>query len=179
MFSKNNKKSTESDPRRATNRTGAPSIISADLRIIGDIFSDGDIQIEGIVEGDVRTRAIVVGDHALVKGTIHCDEARIRGSVEGAIFARSVQLAQNSRVSGDVVHEQLAIDAGAYIDGRCKRVDDINEGGTPEIKAIEGPKGGSASSDSTGSSASSSDSDDADDLTPRTLSPGGSRAANG
>ena len=173
MFSKTNKKSPP-DAGRAGTRSAAPSIVSADLRIIGDIFSDGDIQIEGIVEGDVRTNAIVVGDHALVKGSIHCEEARIRGSVEGAIYARSVQLARNSRVRGDIVHEQISIEAGAYIDGRCRRVDDVGTSqATPEVKAIEGPKPSPAVS--APPRASDGDEDD-DDLTPRSLSPGGSRA---
>lgn len=111
--------------------SGAPSIISADLRILGDILCEGDVQLEGVVEGDVRTKSLTVGETALVKGSVYCDTARIRGTVDGEIHARTVLLARTARVRGDITHESIAIEAGAYLDGRCRRLDEA----VPEAKA--------------------------------------------
>lgn len=141
MFSKSTKKPTAEAMKPATGATrsggtGAPSIISADLRILGDIICDGDIQIEGVVEGDVKSKSLTVGEAALVKGSVMCETARVRGTVDGEIFARSVFLARTSRVRGDITHESIAIEAGAYLDGRCRRLEE----GEAELKAIAAPQ---------------------------------------
>ena len=115
MFSKTDK------PRRA----GAtpPSLVSYDMRVLGDIVSEGDVQIEGAVHGDVKARSLTVGPHAVIKGSVICDNAHVMGEVDGEIFARKVLRAKTASVRGDIVHEAISIDSGAYIDGRCRRLE--------------------------------------------------------
>lgn len=119
----------------------APSLISHDLRVIGDLISDGDLQIDGIVEGDVRSRNVTVGENAVVKGCITAEKARVRGHVEGEITARNVALAKSATVQGDILHESISIEAGAYIDGRCRRFDEQQaiEDRSSETRALSGP----------------------------------------
>lgn len=38
------------------------------------------------------------------------------------IKARSVQLAKTAHVVGDILHEDLAIETGAFLEGHCKRL---------------------------------------------------------
>src|SRR3546814_3473099 len=64
--------STSSEPKRSTGQRGVPSIISADLRITGNLKSDGDIQVDGHVEGDIDSATLTVGEGAHVKGHISC-----------------------------------------------------------------------------------------------------------
>src|SRR3546814_6313312 len=59
--------STSSEPKRSTGQRGVPSIISADLRITGNLKSDGDIQVDGHVEGDIDSATLTVGEGAHVK----------------------------------------------------------------------------------------------------------------
>lgn len=134
MFSKSNKSPKQhppaQDPVRPQTRTGGsgvPSIISADLRVVGDLISEGDVQIEGVVEGDVKSKSLTIGENALIKGSVISDSVRIRGTVDGEIFSRSVLLAKSSRVRGDITHESIAIEAGAYLDGRCRRLEEGQE----------------------------------------------------
>lgn len=126
MFMRGKKSSQDPSKSASGMRTAPalPSIISENLKILGDIVCDGDVQIEGVVEGDVRTKTLIVGESALVKGSIHCEIARIRGTVDGEIVARTVFLARTARVRGDILHEQIAIEAGAYLDGRCRRLEE-------------------------------------------------------
>lgn len=128
MFSRSKKSAKQSGPAaaqpRPVQKAGSPSIISPDLRILGDIICEGDVQVEGVIEGDVKTRLLTVGETALIKGSVICEEARIRGTVDGEIFARHVVLAKSSRVRGDITHETIAIEAGAYLDGRCRRLEE-------------------------------------------------------
>lgn len=107
-----------SDPRK---NNGVPSIISADLTIDGNVTSDGDIQIDGKVNGDIKTRTLTLGESGDVRGAIHADSVRVCGSVEGEVRATTVILTKSAKVRGDVLHESLAIESGAFIDGHCKR----------------------------------------------------------
>lgn len=103
----------------------APSIISANLRVTGDLDSDGDIQIDGYVEGDVRSSSVTVGEHAVVAGAITSDLINVAGTVKGQINGKVVELASTAKVTGDIVHESLAIEAGAFIQGLCRHVDTL------------------------------------------------------
>ena len=55
MFSRNRKGSVSAVDSRPVVKSSPPSIISADLRIFGDLNSDGEIQIDGTVDGDTLT----------------------------------------------------------------------------------------------------------------------------
>ena len=54
---------------------------------------------------------------------VNSDTVRVCGTVEGEVKASSVILTKTARVIGDVLHDSLAIEAGAYIDGHCRRID--------------------------------------------------------
>jgi cytoskeletal protein CcmA (bactofilin family) len=112
-----------------------PSIVSSNLRIHGDLESDGDIQVEGIVEGDVRSHTIIVGDSATIRGDITGEAVHVRGSVTGSITARTVTLASSSRVVGNVLHESLSIEPGAFLDGECRHVEaePLQDGAAAEL----------------------------------------------
>lgn len=105
-------------------KSKAPSILSADLTVTGSVISDGEVQLDGVVEGDVRAASLTIGEEATVKGEVIAETVVIRGRVEGSVRARQVQLAATSRVEGDVIHASLAIESGAYFDGHCKRSSD-------------------------------------------------------
>ncbi|NIA66984.1 polymer-forming cytoskeletal protein [Pelagibius litoralis] len=115
--------STSTEPKRNTGSTSVPSIISADLKITGNLKSDGDIQVDGYVEGDIDSATLTVGEGAQVKGHISCDAVRICGTIDGAVKAKSVVMAKSARVIGDIIHDSLAIEAGAFIEGNIKRLE--------------------------------------------------------
>jgi cytoskeletal protein CcmA (bactofilin family) len=105
----------------------APTIISSDLRIKGDVIGSGDIQIDGIVEGDVHSRSITVGEGAEVRGSLSADTVRVYGTVSGGtIKATTVTLAKSAKVHSDIVHQTMALEAGAYLEGSIKRIDGVD-----------------------------------------------------
>jgi len=110
-------------PKRARTLS-APSIISADMVINGTLNSTGDIQIDGRVEGDVRSVGLVIGDKAEVHGEIYAEDVTVRGKVNGRIRARKVLLAATSHVEGDILHEAFAVESGAFFEGNCRHSDD-------------------------------------------------------
>jgi len=125
-------------PKRAR-ASSAPSIISADMAIQGGINSKGDVQIDGRVEGDVRSVGLVIGEKAEIHGEIYAEDLTVRGRVIGRIRARKVQLAATSHVEGDILHEAFAVESGAFFEGNCRHSDnplaDAPEAVMPERKA--------------------------------------------
>jgi len=61
-----------------------------------------------------------VGTGAKVRGTVYGEEVELAGSVDGKIEARKVVLTATAHMSGDVVHQDIAIQSGAYIAGHLK-----------------------------------------------------------
>ena len=107
----------------ASKASGVPSIISPDLKIVGDLKSHGDIQIDGTIEGDINSRLLTVGEQAVVEGCIVADTVRISGTVKGQIKARMVHLDKDARVTGDLTHETLTMEAGALLEGQVRRME--------------------------------------------------------
>jgi cytoskeletal protein CcmA (bactofilin family) len=125
MFSSKSKdaQAAASVPAAAPKRArvaSAPSIISADMAIQGAVNSAGDVQVDGRVEGDVRSISLVIGEKAEIHGEIFVEDLTVRGKVVGRIHARKVLLAATSHVEGDILHEALAVEAGAFFEGNCR-----------------------------------------------------------
>ena len=126
MFSKSSKGSGNAVDSQPVEKSSPPSIISADLKIVGDLRSEGEIQIDGTIEGDIRTNSLLVGETANIKGEIVADTVYVHGSISGQIKSREVNLAKTAHVVGDILHENLAIETGAFLEGHCKRMADKN-----------------------------------------------------
>lgn len=126
MFTKNkDSENTVAQPQAAkrASRASVPSIISADLTVIGTLISTGDVQVDGRVEGDIRATALVIGEGASIQGDVFAEDAVVRGRVEGGIRARKVQLCATSHVEGNILHEALSVEAGAFFEGNCRHSD--------------------------------------------------------
>jgi cytoskeletal protein CcmA (bactofilin family) len=102
----------------------APSIISSDLVVHGNLVATGDIQVDGTVEGDIRSQSLTIGEKASVNGEIVAEDIVIRGRVIGTIRGRRVQLSSTCHVEGDILHEALAVETGAFFEGNCRHSDD-------------------------------------------------------
>jgi len=105
-------------------KTNVPSIISSNLTITGNIKTDGDVQIDGTIDGDVQSKQITLGENGVVNGAISADLARISGTVNGSITARVVELGRSAKITGDINHFSLAIEPGAFIQGQLTHVDE-------------------------------------------------------
>jgi len=104
----------------ATPQTRVVSVISKALKITGQLESTEDIQVDGEVDGDVRGISVKIGSNAKVKGTVYGDTVELAGTIDGKIEAKNVVLTSTAHMSGDVVHQDIKIESGAYIDGHCR-----------------------------------------------------------
>ena len=120
-------------------RSAAPSIISSDLKILGDLISAGDLQVDGIVEGDIQSRSLTVGEGAVVTGNIIAETTRVCGQVTGQIKGSTVTLDRTAKVVGDIVHQVLALEPGAFLEGHVRHSDAPTAG---EPRRIDGKGNG-------------------------------------
>ncbi len=97
-------------------QTRATTIVSIDLNIVGNISTQGIVNVKGKVEGDIRSEKIVIENGGFVEGSIYANELIIFGKFQGKIQADKVEIASSGLVRGDLVYKRLTIDNGADLD---------------------------------------------------------------
>ena len=138
MFSRTERGTSQLPESSGSSKDAPPSLISANLQIVGNLRSQGEVQIDGTVDGDVAANALTIGERSTINGEIVADKVVVRGRVNGRIRARKVQLSKSAHVVGDIWHEELAIDSGAFVEGHCKRTDKPT--GMPETRLKSVPQ---------------------------------------
>ncbi len=119
-------KSARSDRRLPFPKSGgrkqqaqaALSIFATEMSVEGNIASSGDLHIDGVIVGDVRGRAVTVGENGRIEGELESENLTVHGQVQGTVRARDVALSNTARIDGDVYHETLEIERGASIAGQ-------------------------------------------------------------
>ena len=108
-------------------------IIESSTKIVGDIFSEADFRIDGIVEGNVTTSGkIVVGKSGKINGKINCSNADISGSISGKIEVNEVlSLMSESLIQGDIIRGKLSVEEGAQVEAS------ISMKSGKQLKAVE------------------------------------------
>lgn len=95
-----------------------PSIIASDVSIEGNFTTEGELQLDGHIKGDLICGSLVMGDRGSVVGRIAAESVTIRGKVNGEISSKTVRLEATAHVDGDVFHESMSVEAGARITGQ-------------------------------------------------------------
>jgi cytoskeletal protein CcmA (bactofilin family) len=101
-----------------------PSIIGEDLTITGNVTSKGEVQVDGEIQGDIRCSSLLLGDKSQVRGGVAAEDIVVRGHLVGSIKGLRITLQAPSHVEGDIFHQSLAIEQGAYFEGKSRRSDD-------------------------------------------------------
>ena len=126
MFNKPSKPTTTSsaraEPMEAPRKAIACSLIAENVSLEGDLVSEGDVQLDGSVRGDLKLNHLTIGETGQVDGLITAETVEVRGRVSGAITAKTVRLYATAHVDGDITHVQIAIDAGAHFAGRSVKL---------------------------------------------------------
>ena len=114
-----------------------PSIIGEDLKITGNVSSKGEVQVDGELEGDIHCGSLLLGDNSVIQGSVVAEDVVVRGKVLGSVRGLRVTLQAQSHVEGDIYHQSLAIEQGAYFEGKSRRSDDPLGEAKPSKKGAE------------------------------------------
>ena len=102
------------------------SNIGTELAVEGVLKSDGDIEVEGEVQGRIDAKQVTVLEGGRVKGEILADRVHIQGTVEGEIGAISVVLGQNAVVSAQITYQEIEVARGAFLVGALHGTDGLS-----------------------------------------------------
>ena len=99
----------------------ASTMIGAGTTITGDMESNGDIRIDGILRGNLKGKAkIIIGAEGIVEGNIEGLQADIMGRVTGTIKVQELLfLHGKTQVNGDIYAGKLQIEPTAVFNGNC------------------------------------------------------------
>ena len=112
------------------------STISEDLTITGSVTSQGELHLNGQVQGDVHCVALVLGENAQLEGNVVADDVMVRGRLIGSVRALKVILQSTAHVEGNLVHKSLAVEHGTHFEGES-RPSENPLASTPEVPGIE------------------------------------------
>jgi len=113
------------------NAAGGTSLIGAGTSIQGDITSNGDIRIDGVLKGNLRGKAkILIGPEGAVEGDVEGEQADVLGKITGKIkVAGLLNLRGKALIEGDIFAGKLQVEPTVTFNGHCHmgaNVVDIN-----------------------------------------------------
>ena len=109
-----------------TNTVNVNSVsrISAGTVIKGEIQSPYDLRIDGTFEGKVQTKGrVVIGESAIIKGDIICENVDLWGRVEGDLYVKdTLALKEGCKMKGNINVSRLSVELGATFNGTCRTI---------------------------------------------------------
>lgn len=97
------------------------NLIGEATSINGEISTDDDLRIDGIVNGNIKTnKRIIIGTTAAINGNISANIIEINGRVKGNIEASEILILKETAIlEGDIIVTKLSINTGAKFNGKC------------------------------------------------------------
>ena len=113
------------------------SYVGETLQLEGDLRTSGNLDIAGLINGNVYVSEVTVTETGSVRGSIEASKIEINGHIQGKIIADAIVIGRNAVIKGDVYFKNtLKTEEGADIDGYIKRINNGKEN-TDEDIAIE------------------------------------------
>jgi len=99
----------------------AETIIGPSIKVKGNFHGEGNIIIEGIVEGSIKTNNfLLIGKKAKITANIEAKEAKIGGEVTGNIKTNGfLEISSTAKIFGDIEASELSVERGAILNGNC------------------------------------------------------------
>lgn len=104
-----------------TSQAQAETVVGPSVKIQGDFNSEGNIRIEGHVNGKVKTtQNVYVGEPAKITADILAGNCTIAGDVQGNIkVSGSLVLEATAKLIGDITCNTFRVEDGAQFSGKC------------------------------------------------------------
>lgn len=118
------------------------NILAKNTKIVGDLSSEGDFRIDGILEGTLETKGrVIIGLEGSVQGKVMCDNADIEGKFSGELKVnKMLTIKASASISGEVVLGKLSVEPGAAFNASCTMKGALKELNANEQKSTSGEK---------------------------------------
>jgi len=99
----------------------AETVIGPSIKVKGNFHGQGNIIIEGEIEGSVKTdNYLLVGEKSIITASIKAKNAKINGKITGNIqIDEYLEIGPTAIITGDVNAKILSIAKGARLNGKC------------------------------------------------------------
>ncbi|MDG1374038.1 MAG: polymer-forming cytoskeletal protein [Flavobacteriaceae bacterium] len=123
MFAENKKSNSSSFSQQNT--------IAQGTTFTGDLTSEGDFRIEGVVTGSLTTSGkVVIGKTGALEGALSCDNADVEGKFKGTLnVSDTLNLRSSAHIEGEVQIGKLSVEPGATFNASC-----LMKGSVKELK---------------------------------------------
>ncbi len=101
------------------------SIISKGLLLKGNLVSDGLLEVEGQIDGNVKGNEITIRETGSITGKLVANVVNIKGNFEGIIKSQKINISGKAIIKGTLEYVALCVEDGASIIGDLKRLDEI------------------------------------------------------
>lgn len=114
---------------KAENSSSLHNVIAVGSKIKGDIISEGDIRIDGTVEGNITCKGkVIVGPSSTITGDIECVNLDLMGKIAGNILCSEVTtLKSTSSLVGNINSKGVIMEIGASFTGSCSMYKNIEQ----------------------------------------------------
>lgn len=118
--------------KKSASVSGGTTLISQETVIVGDVHFCGNLDVEGLVQGNIIAQS---GKEALVRvvgkgrveGEIRVPCIIVNGVVQGNVYSsKHLELASKSRVQGSVFYTLVEMAAGAEVNGSLTHMTDAS-----------------------------------------------------
>lgn len=115
MFNSKNK----SNPEKNTNMDR--NVIAKKSVFKGDVSSEGDFRIDGVLEGTLQTKGrVIIGKEGEIIGTVEATNADVEGKFSGELKVINILTIKSSaNISGNVFVGKLSVEPGAIFNATC------------------------------------------------------------
>jgi len=109
-----------SETKGAPARPSKGLLVSRGVSIAGSLSLQGEVVIEGAVDGEVRCTSVQISERGVVDGLIVADKVIVLGEFVGAIYAKEILLGAACSVEGHIFHRKLVLEEGCYFEGKSR-----------------------------------------------------------
>ena len=99
------------------NNNNTLTIIGEGIDFSGEVNTEGNIHVEGIMKGTIKAQEVVVGPKGDFDGEITADILIVNGSIKGKFNIKNLQVRKNGILQGKMKYEVIIVEAGGKILG--------------------------------------------------------------
>jgi cytoskeletal protein CcmA (bactofilin family) len=101
---------------------GTKNVLNSDVELKGTLKFTGELMFDGKLDGDINSEGtLLLGDNAIVKGTIDVGTVVVRGKITGNVIAKEkIDIKAKTELFGDVRAAKLVIEEGVTFVGKSE-----------------------------------------------------------
>lgn len=118
--------SVDKKPVKSTNREAEVDdmsflVINSVAKVKGDIISDGDVVVDGVLEGKVNARNLKVTKNGRILGVVNVKSAEIAGMIEPEITcSERLTIKETGQIKGRIITKEFVVNLGGKFIGNVE-----------------------------------------------------------